>query len=413
MSHNLIRICIFGTSEKLKLLSSQCPDFETNEYDIYSFQTDLDLFKIIADLSPQVIISIGNLEEFSVLNKSPIQIRKKWIHYNKADLQDFEKIGSDIMSCYINDTLQERKNLPKLVSVFTPVYSPGDLINRPFSSLKNQWYDNWEWILVDDSNDNGKTFKQLTEISKQDPRVQVFKSNKHYGNIGKLKKQACGLSSGEYLVELDHDDELTPNCLLDIVNAFSETKCGFVYTDFAEVFPDGSPFMYGDGWGFKYGSYRWENFDGKNYAVANSPNINPKTIRHIVAAPNHARAWDSDFYRSIGGHNQNIHVADDYELMIRTFLHTEMVKISKLCYIQWRNKPGAISKGNTHQERNKEIQRLVRYFSQFYDKQIHDRFLKLGIDDYLWKEGESSFHKLNHVPNPEIEQHCTLEYKKV
>ena len=101
-------------------------------------------------------------------------------------------------------------------------------------------------------------------------------------------------------------------------------------------------------------------------------------------------------------------MAGDYELLLRTFLDTRMVRVPELGYIQWRNQGGAIKAGNTHQERNKEIQRLVRAFSQDYDRRIHERFLELGVDDFVWEEGRDSFSRLSEIRNPADEPHCTL-----
>ena len=277
---------------------------------------------------------------------------------------------------------------------------------RPFSSLLAQKYKNWEWVIMDDSNDNDQTFKAISELASKDYRIRPYKTDCHSGVIGNIKKAACDLGRGEYLVELDHDDELTADALSLIVETYKKyPEVGFIYSDFAECFEDGSPVMYGPGWGFGYGSYREEKHNGQKYMVVNAPKINAKTIRHIVAAPNHFRSWRKSLYISIGGHNELIHVADDYELMVRTFLNTRMALIPKMCYIQYRNSTGNTSVGEG--SRNKDIQRLVRYFSDWYDTRIHERFIELGVDDFVWKEGENTFRKLN-MPNSKIESHCTI-----
>jgi O-antigen biosynthesis protein len=135
-----------------------------------------------------------------------------------------------------------------------------------------------------------------------------------------------------------------------------------------------------------FGSYRFERLNGKDYAVTNYPSINAKTIRHIVGVPNHLRAWTKDAYWKCGGHNPDIHVCDDYELLIRTFLTTRMVHIQRFGYIQYHN---SSSSGNTQRHRNAEIQRLVKYFADHYNERIHRRFRELGVDDFIWqKKGE-------------------------
>ena len=96
--------------------------------------------------------------------------------------------------------------------------------------------------------------------------------------------------------------------------------------------------------------------------------------------PNHARAWTREAYYAAGGHSPEVHVADDYELCIRTFLTTRMINVKRFGYIQHLNTSGS----NTQRVRNKEIQRLVRYFAYQYDQQIHDRFEELEVDDFIW-----------------------------
>jgi glycosyltransferase involved in cell wall biosynthesis len=300
--------------------------------------------------------------------------------------------------------------------VFTPTYRSGESIQRAYASLRAQTHGNWEWIIVDDSDDDGATFRMLSELARPDHRIGVFKPHAHSGVLGKVKRWACRLANGRILAELDHDDELTPNALADVVRAFhhfdgsspARPLAGFVYTDFAEVRPDGGAVTYGDDWAFGYGSYRWERWGERTLAVASAPNVNAKTIRHIVGVPNHLRAWRRDAYDDIGGHGRHIHVADDYELLVRTFLRTRMARVPRLGYLQWRNPSGAIQHGNTHQERNQEIQRLTRAFSQRYDAAIHARLLELGVDDYVWRAGEDSFTRLQEIAKPSVESHCTL-----
>lgn len=405
MSGSLPVVCIFGV-ENLTLKSpGPVPTFETDELDCRCYLTDINLEHILSIDRPVVIVSIGQLDQFAKLMHASWQVRRKWIHFANTD--DIGECGRGAFHCFLFDTLKIRTPGEPLVSVFTPAYKTGDRILRPYESLKAQIHKNWEWVIVDDSDDDGQTWKMLQNLAQNDYRIRVYKEHNHSGNIGRLKRTACDLAYGEILLELDHDDALTPNALSDIANAFRKyPDVGFVYTDFAELYEDGREVRYADGWGLSYGSYREETYNGNVVAVANSPSINPKTIRHIVGVPNHARAWRKSFYQQIGGHNPNIHVADDYEILIRTFLNTKMCRIPKLCYLQFRNS----KEGNTHGVRNKEIQRLVRYFSEYYDQTIHERFLELGIDDFVWQEGEKSFWRMHSVQNPKTEEHCTLIY---
>jgi hypothetical protein len=138
-------------------------------------------------------------------------------------------------------------------------------------------------------------------------------------------------------------------------------------------------------WAFGYGRHRSEQYDGRTVLVTCAPPINAHTIRHIVGVPNHVRAWRRDVYWRIGGHNAALHVADDYDLLLRTFLHTRMTYIPKLCYIQH------LDLGRSAQDvRRAEIQRLVRSLREHYENQIHQRLIDLGLPDPLWNEAQSN-----------------------
>ena len=394
-------VCIFG-AEKIALKSAgPVPGFETDDLDCRCYATDDNLNEILAKDRPACIMSFGDSRMFPKLNDAPFYIRRMWLHY--PDTSDLPAKGFQAFECLLHNMLEPRKDIP-LVTVFTPAYKTADKITKPYNSLLAQTYKDWEWVVMDDSDDDGRTFDMLTKMASKDHRIRVYKASQRSGVIGNLKRELCNLGRGEFLLELDHDDELTPKAIEWMVAAYQKhPEVGFIYSDFTECYEDGNQFTYGPGWGLGYGTYREETHNGIKYQVVNCPRINAKTIRHIVAAPNHFRSWRKKVYDEIGGHNNMIHVADDYELMVRTFLATRMALLPKMCYVQYRNESGNTSLG----ARNRDIQRLVRYFSMFYDRRIHDRFLELGVDDFVWQDGIPSFYRL-HLPNQSPESHCTI-----
>ena len=56
------------------------------------------------------------------------------------------------------------------------------------------------------------------------PVLRRYRQDSRNGYIGATKRYAAGLCTGEILVEVDHDDDLTPDCLEKIVNAFQATS---------------------------------------------------------------------------------------------------------------------------------------------------------------------------------------------
>ena len=391
-------ICVFG-AHNLKLFTPTKEDCEEKRLDCRCYSSDAKVEQVLVRDKPHVLITLGKLSSFPNLSKAPFEVRKRWLHYDA--LPGLTQLGIDAYNCYLRNLFSDREKDEKpLVTVFTSAFKTGEKISRPFLSLKEQTYSNWEWIIVDDSDDGGETFRMLRKLAKKDHRIQVFEPWEHSGMIGRLKNWACSLGRGQFLVELDHDDALTDYALDYVVKGFQQfAEAGFLYTDCAEIYEDGTNFTYRQGWAFGYGSYTDVEYKGKIYKSGSGGNINAKTIRHIISSPNHIRAWKKPFYESIGGHNKELHVADDYELIVRTFLRTRIVRVPKLCYLQYIS-------NSAQEKRNKDIHRHVSAIRIHYDKPIHDRLLELGCEDFVWNE-EKGCSDLS-LPNPKKESHVTF-----
>jgi O-antigen biosynthesis protein len=391
-------VCVFG-HEPIALSTPIADDSEEIRLDCRCYSIDTHLEQVLVRDRPDVIITCGDRSAFPQLAKAPYEIQQRWLHFET--LPSLSQLGIQAFEHYLANLLRSPGDGDTpLVTVFTPTYRTGNRILRPLQSLREQTYTNWEWIVVDDSDDGGRTFTLLTQLAKTEHRMHVFKAGEHSGVIGRVKRWACSLGGGQILVELDHDDALTDCALAMVVQGFRQfPEAGFIYTDCAEVFEDGRNLTYRDGWAFGYGAYTDVEYRGRIYKAGSGGNINAKTIRHIVSAPNHLRAWRKSCYEAIGGHNARLHVADDYELLIRTFLGTRMARVPRLGYIQY------VGRSAQH-VRSGDIHRHVRAIRALYDKQIHERLLTLGCEDFSWDEVRRCSDYL--LPNPSIESHATL-----
>ena len=290
-----------------------------------------------------------------------------------------------------------------LFSIITPIYkTPINKLKRLYNSLLDQTYSNWEWIVYDDSpSEHTESYDFINDLSKKDKKIKLYTDNKNSGIIGDVKKKAFFLGVGDVLVEVDHDDELIDTCLENLLVGYSYSDdIGFVYGHCCELYEDGEGIIdYGDNWAFGYGRYQTSVYRNKEYKVAIVSNINPKTIRHITGIPNHVRSWRKDVYHKIGGHNETLHVADDYELFVRTFLNTQIAKINVFTYIQYFERNGS----NTQFSKNADIQKITYDISDFYNGQIHKKFIDLGVNDYVWDNNSNL-----ETESPEIESYTNI-----
>ena len=319
-------------------------------------------------------------DDFKLLNESSFEIRKKWINFNDFNIKD---IATGIVSCFLGNINRHRPEEVGLFSIFTCTYKTSSMMfDRLYESLKNQTYKNWNWFIIDDS-PNDETSKMITK--KNDPRITIIKNVSNHGNIGFNKHTIAMMCDGDYLVEVDHDDELTPDCLEHLHNAFTEfPDTDFVYSDAIEII-DGKEVTYEIPFAYGLGKYEKVNILGKERNVALTAQINALSIRGIHACPNHVRCWKSEFYKRIGGHNTELSVLDDFELIIRTFLYGQMTKVNKVLYIQHEGTTEHHRRGATTQAaRFNEIQRTNDYLRYKYDDLIHKRILELGDEDIFW-----------------------------
>jgi len=214
------------------------------------------------------------------------------------------------------------------LSIFSPFHKPHlAFIDDAYQSLLAQTYHNWEWVIVPN---NGAS---IPEHIAADSKVFVYPNSDVGNNIGALKNFACSKCRGDVLIEFDGDDILLPDALYHIAEAFRD-PIEFAYSNDAE-FRDKTwePVMFGTGYGWEYRDFEYEGHELKEI-VAWEPSA--QMMRMIFWAPDHFRAWRREAYWELGGHDKNIPVGDDHDLLCRTYIKygaAAMKHIDKCLYL--------------------------------------------------------------------------------
>lgn len=115
---------------------------------------------------------------------------------------------------------------PIKFSIITPVYNRVDCIERCVKCVRNQTYDNWEHIVVDDGSTDG-TDLLLEKILKEDSRLKYVKQLENRGP-NSARNKALDLATGSYILFYDSDDCLSKDALQVIMNTMVKFK-GFSY----------------------------------------------------------------------------------------------------------------------------------------------------------------------------------------
>ena len=259
-------------------------------------------------------------------------------------------------------------------SIITPTHKNSDFLLELYESINKQSYSNWEWILYLNGDCNNNLIdKKILE----DKRVFIYDSKRNFRNIGEVKHNAFKLGKGDILVEVDHDDMIHYDCLKELNKSYQKNDIGFVFSD--SLLYDLNSKM--KPWDKSYGwEYSLEEYNNKSFIRHFGFNPTSRSLAFIWYAPDHVRSWRKSVYSAIGGHNKNLEVCDDHELLIRTYLFTNFYHIKK-CLYYYRVLPDMT---NTQFLRNNLIQKktydLFLQYAQSLAERDADINDKLKID---------------------------------
>ena len=210
-------------------------------------------------------------------------------------------------------------------SIFTPTHNVSHL-DRLARSIERQTFRDFEWVVAPN---NGATSQDVRVWAGESAKLAAYRSDTD--SVGELKRFATMSATGDILVEVDHDDEITPDCLEHLSAAFDDPAVDFVYSNSCEI-KDGQPFTYNERFGWKSRPFSWAGRDDHIETIAFPPS--PMSFSKIWYAPNHVRAWRASFYHRIGGHDPARDVLDDQDLLCRTFVQGNVRHVDRCLYVQ-------------------------------------------------------------------------------
>lgn len=97
------------------------------------------------------------------------------------------------------------------LTVCTPTYNRAYLLKRPYESLKRQTFKDFEWLIIDDgSSDN--TEEVVNQFIEESTFPIIYIKKENGGRASALNESYKYLKT-KYVINLDSDDEYTPNAL--------------------------------------------------------------------------------------------------------------------------------------------------------------------------------------------------------
>lgn len=117
-----------------------------------------------------------------------------------------------------------------LVSIITPMYNSEKYILDTYTSIKNQTYKKWEWIVIDD-NSKDKSYSIVLKLTENDSRIKLMK-NKNNFRAAKARNLGLDLAKGKYITFIDSDDLWNYNFLEKQIRLLKEKKCEVVFASY-------------------------------------------------------------------------------------------------------------------------------------------------------------------------------------
>lgn len=198
-------------------------------------------------------------------------------------------------------------------SIIMPVYDPNPIfLKAAIDSVTDQLYGDWELCISDDRSPNPEVQRILAAYAAKDSRIKYVVRETN-GHISANTNSALELATGNYMLFMDHDDLLTPDCLFEFVKHLNaHPDDAVIYSDEDKVDDKGeysSPHFKPD--------WAPDNLLSRNY------------MGHVIVVR-------TDLVRQVGGFRLGFEGSQDHDFLLRV---TELTKhighIPKVLY-HWR-----------------------------------------------------------------------------
>jgi GT2 family glycosyltransferase len=200
-----------------------------------------------------------------------------------------------------------------LISIITPVYNVDELwLRSAIESVRAQIYPHWELCLVNDGSTAEWIKPILDKFAASDLRIRVKHLETNEGIAG-ASNHALALATGEFAGLLDHDDELTPDALFEVVKRLNDDPAlDLLYSDEDKIGVEG---------------------------VETDPFFKPGWNPDLLLSCNyitHFSLFRGSLLQKIGGFQQGFEGSQDYDLLLRFTEETNRIAhIPKILY-HWR-----------------------------------------------------------------------------
>jgi len=242
-------------------------------------------------------------------------------------------------------------------SIIIPVYNvEPKWLKLAIESIEKQWYEYWEICIVDDKSTHEPTISYLKSLNNSKIKIKFLEKNL---NISGASNEALKLASGEYIVLMDNDDELTPDALYEVTKSINEKDAEFIYSDEDKLELD-------------------ESYSEPHF----KPNFSPDMFlsQNYLS---HLGVIKKELITKVGGWTIGLEGSQDYDLYLKVLEHTDKIyHISKVLY-HWRKVEGSTAAQFSDKSYAQEAGRVA--LQNAVKRRGFDAFVKNGLTAGTYK----------------------------
>jgi GT2 family glycosyltransferase len=224
-----------------------------------------------------------------------------------------------------------------LMSVVVPTYETDPAMLRAcLDSVFAQSYPHWELCIADDASTRPQVRAILAGHAERDPRVKVTWRESN-GHIVAASNSALALAGGEFVVLLDHDDELAPHALFAVARALqARPSAQLVYSDEDKL-----------------------DAAGKRCAPYFKPDFSPDLL-YSQNYISHLGVYRRELVQAVGGFRAGYEGSQDYDLVLRCVARIadarDILHVPEVLY-HWRMAEGSTASGQDQKSYTTEAAR--------------------------------------------------------
>jgi GT2 family glycosyltransferase len=257
------------------------------------------------------------------------------------------------------------------ISIILPVHDPRpEWLRDAIDSVRRQTYPNWELCLVDDG--SGRETRAGIRRHALNRRMRRARLTTNQGIVA-ASNRALSMATGEFVGFLDHDDELKPNALFEVVRLLNADRTlDFIYSDEDKKEPDGTlvdPFFKPD----------W------------SPDL-LMTVNYVT----HFAVYRKELVERVGRLRPGYDGSQDHDLALRVTEVTDRIGHVPLPLYTWRKVPGSAAASPEAKPWAYQAGTLALKDS------LRRRGLEADVRPGLWKGSYRVQHRIPDEPRVEI-----------